>query len=233
MGSISGNKTKSSQQSQTQSSGWQDAASRSAGMTEQNVWGGQVPALDALYSNAQSLLGSAGVANAGGNFGNTMQSGVNAWQGALNPGQSQYFDSALNQAVDAATRGFTQNVLPQLQDAGIRAGALGNPRNNLAQGQAAGQFGADLQNMVAQMANNQYGMDRQLQGQAIAQTPQMAGSWFQPLTQAASMIGGPTVLGRGAQISDSYARGANQSSGMSSGSSSGKGMGLSIMNGGR
>jgi hypothetical protein len=228
MGGISGSKQKSQQQATQSSSGWTDAASQSLGGSSQNVWGGQVPALESLYANAQSLLGSPGMAAAPQQFQNTMGQGVNAWAGALNPGQSQYFDASLNNAIDAATRGFTQNVLPSLQDAGIRAGAVGSPRAQLAQGQAAGQFGEGLQNMVAQMANQQYGMDRQLQGQALGMTPQMAGSWFAPLSQAASMIGGPTVLGQSANLSNSYARGANQSTGQSSGGSSGKSMGLNF-----
>jgi hypothetical protein len=223
---MNASKSKQQQQATQQASGWTNAGSASYGGSQQDVWGGQVPALQSLYGNAQALLGDPGQMTQG--FGQTMGQGVNAWAGALQPGKSPYFDASLTQAIDAATRGFTQNVLPSLQDAGIRAGAVGSPRAQLAQGQAAGMFGQDLQNMVAQMANQQYGMDRQLQGQALAMTPAMAGSWFQPLAQAAQAIGGPTVLGQSQNASQSFAQGANQSTGQSSGSGSSKGFGLGL-----
>jgi len=222
---VNANKSKSvSQQQQVsqstaESSGWNAGANQSFnlqgsqqggsnfGQSSQDIWGGQAPALQQLYGAAQSLLGGAQPAGAEG-VGDAARS---AWMQQLTPGGNPYFSQSVQGAIDAATRGFTQGVLPQLTDQGVQAGAYGGVRDQLARGQAAGQFGEGLANMVGQMSSQQYGADQSRALQALGMAPGLQNMAYQPLQQAASMIGGPTVLGQ------------SQSGGSSFGSSFGQG----------
>lgn len=223
MGSFGRNKSSSTQTSQSTSA--QDSQQSSFGQnvsgSAQNVWGAQAPALESLFGAAQGLIGQ----------GNAMApKAQQAWESMLQPGVNPYFSQSLDQAISAATRGFTRDVLPALQSNATGMGVYGGVRDQLAQGQAAGDFGASLQNMVAQMSMGQYQQDRNAQMQALGMAPQLSGLQYQPLQVAGSLIGGPTVLGssfgQGWQGSQSTSQGTSQSTGL--GSSKGSGFNFGI-----
>jgi hypothetical protein len=232
MGNFNKSKAVSEQQQQStaSSTGWNvgqnDAfnvgqqGAQNFGQTSQGVWDAQSPALQSLYGAAQSMLGS------GAGQGVTDQAQA-AWAQQLTPGGNPYFSQSLQGAIDQATRGFNQSVLPGLTDQGVAAGAMGTPRHQLAVGQAAGQFGQDLTNMVGQMSSQQYTADQNRALGALGMAPQMQGMQFQPLLAASQAIGGPTVLGQsqsggssfGTTLggSSGYTAGGNQSNAQSSG----------------
>jgi hypothetical protein len=223
MGSIGGSRAKQSANAQqsSQSTGWTESGSASTGQTSQDVWGAQSPALQQLFGAAQGLLG-------GGAGAPQVEQAQQAWQSALSPGTNPYFSQSMQAAIDQATRGFTQGVLPQLADQGVAVGQLGTPRHQLAVGQAAGQFGQDLAGMVTHGYAQQYGADQQMRMQALGMAPQMAALNFSPLQAAAGVIGGPTVLGQGSQQSASFGRGAQQSTSQGTSASSGNSRSFSL-----
>jgi hypothetical protein len=221
---VNANKSKqvseSQQQSTANSTGWNYGQNQSFnlgqqgasnfGQTSQDVWGAQSPALQSLYGAAQSMLGS------GAGQGVTDQAQA-AWAQQLTPGGNPYFSQSLQGAIDAATRGFNQNVLPGLADQGVRADAMGTPRHQLAVGQAAGQFGQDLTNMVGQMSSQQYTADQNRALGALGMSGQMQGMQFAPLLAAAQAIGGPTVLGQSQTGGQSFGTSVGGSSGFTAG----------------
>jgi len=219
MAGISGGQSRSNQQQQSQS--YAQNESQSYGLTgsqqSQDVFGAQQPALQQLYGAAQGLLGQSSGAGAGAQ--GVANDARGAWLGQLQPGGNPYFSQSMQGAIDAATRGFNQNVLPGLADAGVAAGAYGMPRDQLARGQAAGMFGQDLANMVGQMATQQYQGDQNRALAALGMAGQMQGLQLAPLQLAGQMIGGPTVLGQGS----SFGQNASSSSGFAQSSGSGSG----------
>jgi hypothetical protein len=183
--------------------------------SEQNVWGSQAPALGDLYASAQNVLGS----------GNALaQPAAQALQSQLTPGVNPYFSQSLDQAISAATQGFTRDVLPQLKSNAVGMNNLGTTRDQLATGEAAGMFGQGLTRMVADMSTQQYTADQNRALQALMAAPQISGMQWQPQQVAAGMIGGPTVLG------SSFGQGWQTSQGTSQGTGSGysKGSGFNF-----
>jgi hypothetical protein len=230
MASVNSSKQSSNQASNQWSEAQSEGYNQSLGLgrSTQDVYGAQQPALGALYAGAQELLSGGGLAAKQGGL---MQQATNAWANQLTPGGNPYFSQSVQGAIDQASRGFTQNVLPQLRSNATAVGQYGEPRDQLAQGQAAGQFGQDLQAMASSMYANQYAGDQQRALQAVGMAPQLGAAMFQPLTQAQGMIGGPTVLGQSTNFQSSlgeqssWARSAGASQGNSKGRSFGMGIG--------
>lgn len=241
MGGISGGSNRSNQNNQSSSNAWNVSGNQSSNYggqqsstaggqqatSGQDIWGGQQPALQQLYQTAQGLLSGQGSQSAGAQ--GVANDARGAWLQQLQPGGNPYFSQSMQGAIDAATRGFNQNVLPGLADAGVAAGAYGMPRDQLARGQAAGQFGQDLTNMVGQMATQQYQGDQNRALGALGMSGQMQGLQLAPLQLAGQMIGGPTVLGQsqssGFNTGQSYGYNVGQSSGFSQGGATSQGTG--------
>jgi len=238
MAGISGGQSRSNQQQQNQSYAQNESQSygvtgSQSGSTQgslntQDVFGAQQPALQQLYGAAQGLLGQSGGAGMGAQ--GVANDARGAWLQQLQPGGNPYFSQSMQGAIDAATRGFNQNVLPGLADAGVAAGAYGMPRDQLARGQAAGMFGQDLTNMVGQMATQQYQGDQNRALGALGMAGQMQGLQLAPLQLAGQMIGGPTVLGQASSFgqNSSSSSGFAQSSGSGSGTARSKNAGATV-----
>jgi hypothetical protein len=157
----------------------------------QNVWGAQGGALQDLYGQAQALMGGSspyGQAGAG-----VAQTGLGAWQGQ-HAGANPYFDQAVQASIDQATDSFKRQVPPELDARSVCAGQLGSSRDRLATGEAAGLFGQSVAQTAAQQRSEMYQGDQNRVMQAIGMTPAMQQSQYGPLSVAASLIGGPTVL---------------------------------------
>lgn len=202
------------QSSESDTYGYSGAQNTGVTQSAQDVFGPQAGALGDLYSQARSIMGGGGAAGAAQGVAGQ---GVNAWQQAMQPGANPFFDQSVQAAIDQASEGFKRNVLPELESRGVGAGAYGNSRDQLARGEAAGQFGTTLQQTAAQQYAQQYAGDQSRQAQLIGLTPAMQQTQYAPLSVAASLIGGPTVLG--------------QSSGFQQGSSFGEQMGHSASQG--
>jgi hypothetical protein len=134
-----------------------------------------------------------------------------AWKTQLQPGVNPYFSQSLDQAISAATKGFTRDVLPALQTNATGMMQYGGERDQLAQGQAAGDFSQSLAKMVADMSTQQYTADQNRSLAALTMAPQLSGLQYQPQQIATNMIGGPTVLG------SSFGQGWQTSQGTSQG----------------
>ena len=159
----------------------------------QDVWGAQQPALQQIYRQAQNLaMGNNPMGQASQGVATQAR---NAWADQLTPGGNPYFERSVQGAIEQATQGFNRDILPQMDARGVQAGQYGSERDNLARGQAAGDFGKALSQNVAGMYAQQYGTDRALAGQALGQSGQIQGMQTAPLTTAAGIVGGPTVLG--------------------------------------
>jgi hypothetical protein len=158
----------------------------------QNVWGDQAGALNNLYQQATGLLSGT---NAYGNqAGYVGQQGQNAWAQQLTPGANPYFDQAVQASIDQATDSFKRGTLADLDARSAGVGQLGSSRDRLAAGEAAGQFGQSIAQTSAQQRAQQYSADQDRSLQAIGMTGNMQQSAYSPLSVAASLIGGPTVL---------------------------------------
>ena len=177
----------------TQGSGQQSTnLSGQQSTSGQNVWGAQGGALNDLYGQAQALMGGGSpYGQAGAAVG---QAGTQAWQGQLTPGSNPYFDQAVQASIDQATDSFKRQVLPELDARSAGAGQLGSSRDRLATGEAAGLFGQSVAQTAAQQRAQQYSGDQSRALQAIGMTPAMQQGQYAPLSVAASLIGGPTVL---------------------------------------
>jgi len=193
----------------SQGSSWGQSGGLSTGQStgQQNVWGAQQPALAQLYGQAQQMMGGQGT------FGQQAQ-GVarqaqNAWANQLTPGGNPYFHQSVQAAIQDATQGFNRDIMPQMDARGVQAGQYGSPRDNLARAHAASDFGNELSRNVAGMYSQQYGADQQLAGQALGQAGAIQGMQMAPLTTAAGIIGGPTVLSS-QQASNQATNWANQ-----------------------
>lgn len=219
---VSFGRQKSGSQSEQFSSSVSRAESGTLAQSGQNVWGAQIPALESLYGGAMGLMQQPNQAAA---------PAMQAWQQALTPGVNPYFSQSLENAISAATTGFTRDVLPQLRANAVGAGegVLGGPRDQLAQGQAAGQFGEGLTRMVGDMAAQQYGADQNRMIQALGMAPQMGALGSQNLQTAAGIIGAPTTLG--SSLSQSYSRGTTDSAASGWGGSKSGGFNFGIMSG--
>lgn len=217
--SFSGSKQDASSQntSQTQSYGYTDAANQAS--SAQNVWGAQADPLQQLYAQAGGLM--AGTNPYGQAAQGVAGAGSQAWQQQLTPGQNPYFDQAVQASIDQATDSFKRQVLPELESRGVGAGQYGSSRDQLARGEAAGMFGQSVAQTAAQQRAQQYSSDQSRVMQAIGMTPTMQQSQYAPLSVAASLIGGPTVLSQ--SQSSGYSQGENTSSGYSQGTSSSRG----------
>jgi hypothetical protein len=179
----------------------------SQSMSGQNVWGAQQGALGDLYGQSQGLM--AGTNPYGQQAGALGAQGQQAWAQQLTPGQNPYFDQAVQASIDQATDSFKRGTLADLDARSAGVGQLGSSRDRLATGEAAGMFGQSIAQTAAQQRAQQYGSDQDRALQAIGMTGNMQQSAYSPLSVAASLIGGPTVLSQA------------QSSGWGSGSSLG------------
>lgn len=190
---FSGGQDKSQSQgtSEQDSYGYNQAGNQAS--SQQNVWGGQQDALQSLYGQAGGLMDGSNP------YGQAAQGvagqGAQAWGQQLQPGQNPYFDQAVQASIDQASDSFKRQVLPELESRGVGAGAYGGSRDQLARGEAAGMFGQSIAQTAAQQRAQQYSGDQSRVLQAIGLTPQMQQSQYAPLSVAASLIGGPTVLG--------------------------------------
>jgi hypothetical protein len=242
MGSV--RQDESHQGGQSRASGYSQGGSWNTGETggmsaaqstgTQDVWGAQQPALASLYGQAQQLINGQGAAGRGaaGVAGQARE----AWADQLTPGGNPYFERSVQGAINNATQGFNQQVLPGLDARGVGVGQYGGQRDSLARGQAAGDFGRALSNNIAGMYAQQYQGDRALAGQALGMAPQMQGMQTAPLTTAAGIIGAPTVLGQqqstntasnyGTQAGGSATSSHNSLNSSNWGASSGTGVGI-------
>jgi hypothetical protein len=187
----------------------------------QNVWGNQSGQLDALYAAAGGLLnGSSPQGQQAQQIGNQ---GAQAWAQQLTPGANPYFDQAVQASIDQATDSFKRGTLADLDARSAGVGQLGSSRDRLATGEAAGLFGQSIAQTAAQQRAQQYSADQDRSLQAIGMTGNMQQGAYSPLSVAASLIGGPTVLSN----SQSSGYGTGQSTGFGSGASSGWGYGQS------
>jgi len=217
---VSFSKGKTQSQQQQQATSQQTSEGGNLSQSSQDVWGSQVPALEQLYAQAGQML-------QGGN--QFTAPAMQAWQSQLTPGVNPYFSQSLDQAISAATQGFTRDVLPQLRSNAVGMNVYGGVRDQLAQGEAAGQFGQGLTQMVGNMATQQYTADQNRVIQALGMAPQLSGLQYQPAQTAAGMIGGPTVLGSSFGQGWQTSQGTSQSTGF--GGSTARNMGFSIFGG--
>lgn len=158
----------------------------------QNVWGDQSLALNQLYGQSSGILtGNSPYAQEANQLG---AMGQQAWQGQLTPGANPYFDQAVQASIDQATESFKKGTLADLDARSAGVGQLGSARDRLATGEAAGQFGTSIAQTAAQQRAQQYSADQDRALQAIGMTGNMQQSAYSPLSVAASLIGGPTVL---------------------------------------
>jgi hypothetical protein len=191
----------------------------------QNVWGDQGAALNNLYQQATGLLGGS---NPYGQQASMVgQQGQNAWAQQLTPGQNPYFDQAVQASIDQATDSFKRGTLADLDARSAGVGQLGSSRDRLAAGEAAGQFGQSIAQTSAQQRAQQYSADQDRALQAIGMTGNMQQSAYSPLSVAASLIGGPTVLNQ----SGSSGWGSSQSHGATQAQQQQWGTGNSFGNG--
>jgi hypothetical protein len=191
----------------------------------QGVWGAQQGALGDLYGQSQGLM--AGTNPYGQQAAGLGQAGQAAWQQQLTPGQNPYFDQAVQASIDQATDSFKRGTLADLDARSAGVGQLGSSRDRLATGEAAGLFGQSIAQTAAQQRAQQYSGDQDRALQAIGMTGNMQQSAYSPLSVAASLIGGPTVLSQ-AQSSgwgDSSSMGSNASHGSSESYTYGTGWG--------
>jgi hypothetical protein len=209
-----------------QSSNQATNASGNQATSAQNVWGNQAGSLESLYAAAGGLLnGSSVQGQQAQGIGNQ---GTQAWASQLTPGANPYFDQAVQASIDQATDSFKRGTLADLDARSAGVGQLGSSRDRLATGEAAGLFGQSIAQTAAQQRAQQYSADQDRSLQAIGMTGNMQQSAYSPLSVAASLIGGPTVLSG----SQSTGWGTGQSSGYGSGGSSGWGYGQSSGQGG-
>jgi hypothetical protein len=205
-GQQSGGEATSSTQNQSTS------AQGSQAWSGQQVWSDQQRALNELYGQASGLLG--GSNPYGQQAGIVGQQGQQAWQQQLTPGQNPYFDQAVQASIDQATDSFKRGTLADLDARSAGVGQLGSSRDRLATGEAAGLFGQSIAQTAAQQRAQQYSADQDRSLQAIGMTGNMQQSAYSPLSVAASLIGGPTVLNQSGSSGwgNAQATGSGQSS---------------------
>jgi len=145
----------------------------------------------------------------------------------------QTIDPMLQQYGQALGRNWSENILPGMQGQAALAGGLGNSRDQIGQALAAGRQGQQFQDFAGQLYGQQ--QDRRMQalagmgnvgsayGQNAAGYGALGGDMAQygqaqqqaawnPITQYAGLLGGPTSINLG-----------GVSSGTSTGASSGGG----------
>jgi hypothetical protein len=190
--------------SQSTNSAWNDAQSTNdsysrgltgaQGTTTQNVWNPQAGALQSIYGQAGNLAGGRGAAAQGA--AGVSQTARSAWEQSLQPGGNPYFSKNVQGAIDQATQSFNRGIVPGLTEAGVGAGAYGTSRDALARGEAAGLAQQGIQNMVGGMYSDQYAADQGMRANSLGLAPQMQAMQYAPLSAAAGIVGGPTVLGQ-------------------------------------
>lgn len=190
----------------------------------QSVYGAQQPGLGAVYGGAQGLATGSSPYSAG--VQGVTDAGTAAWQQQLQPGSNPFFDQSVQASIDQATDSFKRQVLPELDSRGVGAGQYGSSRDQLARGEAAGEFGAGLAQSVAQQRATQYSGDQTRALGAVGLTPQMQAGQIAPLSLAASLLGGPTVLGQ--SQSSGFGMGENTTHGESQATSRGKGSSINM-----
>lgn len=202
------------------------AQSVNASNSNQNVWGGQAPALQSLYGAAQgqAAAGMNPALTQASNGGIDALSKIAGGQTALDPFTNPNSDLARQQLQDASTQignQFNRVTLPGLTSAAGTAGALGGSRDSLARGVAAsdaqqqiGQAGTSIfSNMWSNAAQAASGKtDAMLAaGQALpGAAMQNYGMSWAPLSQLAGILGGPTVLGNSSAMGVSQAGGQSE-----------------------
>lgn len=187
------------------------ANSVNASQSTQNVWGGQAPALESLYGQAQQKAGqgvdagSAGAMATGIGALSKMAGGTTPLDQFANPNSAlanQQLGVAANQIGDQ----FNRVTMPGLTSSAGVAGALGGSRDGIARGIAA----SDAQRQIADAGTSIYSnmwnsaasaaagkTDAMLSaGQALPGAAlQNYGLSWAPLQQLSGILGGPTVLG--------------------------------------
>jgi hypothetical protein len=194
--------------SQGTSLGSNQGTSLGASQTTSDIWGAQQPGLQQLYAQAGQLASGQGQYAAGAN--QVAGQAQNAWLQQLTPGGNPYFSISVEAAINQATQGFNREVLPALDARGVAVGQYGGARDNLARGEAAGLFGQGLANSVAGMYSNQYSADQQRASAALGASGQIQGMQTAPLSTAAGIIGGPTVLSQQQALSQAQNTGYSQ-----------------------
>jgi len=213
-------RTDASNQSSSNAYGYSQGVTGSQSTNAQSVYGAQEPALSQLYGAAGDLL--SGTSAPGAVAGGIGAQGADAWASLLRPGANPYSDAAVQASIDDATEAFKRQVLPELDARGVGAGQYGSSRDALARGEAAGMFGGELAQRTAQMRSDLYTGDMNRVLSAVGMTPMLQQSAFAPLSVAASLIGGPTVLGQGQSSSFGTQTAENWAQSQSSGRSSGR-----------
>lgn len=203
------------------------AQSLNASNSTQNVWGGQAAPLTSLYGQAQGQAAQGvdpniSAASAGGvNALSKIAGGQTPLDGFADP-TSATAQGYMSNVADQLGQNFNRTILPGLQSAAGQAGALGGSRDYLARGVAA----SDVQGQVANAAWGNAAQaaagktDAMLSaGQALpgAALSQYGLSWG-PLSQLASILGGPTVLGNSNSMGVSQAGGQSENWNASQGS---------------
>lgn len=234
MGGI--NYGQSGQQAQSQSTSQQDSygynVTGNQSQAGQSVWGAQQPSLEQLYGQAGALLN--GTSSAGQAGQGVADMGSKAWQQQMQPGSNPFFDQSVQASIDQATDAFKRQVLPAIDSRGVGAGQYGSSRDQLARGEAAGEFGQSLGQTAAQQYSTQYAGDQTRALQAVSLTPQMQAAQYAPLSEAASLLGGPTVLGQSQSSGYGIGEQASQarSQATSSSDAKAKNAGLNILSSG-
>lgn len=211
----------------SQQNAFNQQVSNQGAQSTQGVWGAQQPGLEQLFATGQSILGGGGVAPGMQGVANQAQQ---AWGQALQPGGNPYFSASMQAAIDQATRGWREDVMPTLTDQGVAVGGFGEPRHQLALSSAAQGFGRDLGQLATQGYAQQYAADQASRLQALGMTGAMQGAQAAPLSLAQQLIGGPTVLGQSSSFGNSMgvggSSGASNAGGWSSGTGRSMGMGF-------
>lgn len=198
--------------------GYSTNMAQSVNASTQNVWGGQADPLVNLYGQAQGQAAQGvdpniSAASAGGvNALSKIAGGQTPLDGFADP-TSATAQGYMSNVADQLGQNFNRTILPGLQSAAGQAGALGGSRDYLARGVAA----SDVQGQVANAAWGNAAQaaagktDAMLSaGQALpgAALSQYGLSWG-PLSQLASILGGPTVLGNSAGMSQAGGQSEN------------------------
>lgn len=238
-----GNQATSGSQNQNTSDAWNQASGDSftqsmqqglsggstsgSSTSTQGVFGAQSPALEALYAQAQGLLGGNAMSQQAGGVADAARK---SWLESLSPGGNPAFSRSLQASIDASNDSFRRSIMPELESRGVGAGAdYGGVRDQFARGEAAGMQGQGVSRMIAQQSADQYNTDTQARLQALGLTGAVQQAGFAPLTQAAGMIGGPTVLTQGQSTSQGSNWGSNM--GTSIGGSTNRSAGASTSQG--
>jgi hypothetical protein len=169
----------------------------------QNLWAPNAQALQGLYGQATNLMGQQG--NMQGVAQNVLKGAMGG--GALGQYAQPNNQLAAQQLQDYSSQvgqNFNREILPGIRGQAGRTGNMGGSRAALAQGVAAG----DAASAIAQQGRGLYADQYGIGAQAAAHLPQAISQMYNlgmapysaawaPLSSAAGIFGGPTVLSTG------------------------------------